>query len=207
MFGISRAHLKLLKRRFYHFRWILISVREQACSVKLATGRIRPSEEFTVTRKALYFWLFVFVEAAVFAGLLIWIIETNSPVAVTLLIIDAIAMIPIMAWLAFCLLWNPMVDVYLPQKPNPNSVHRSYQSFSLGVVNMGLSIHAAADSEHLHLRPIKLWRLLGAHSCSIPWASMDPMHNSKTAARVDGRFVIRGPLWCMQLMSPEESSD
>ena len=160
-----------------------------------------------MTKKALYFWSFVFAETIVFVILLIWTIETNSPVAVTLLTIDAITMCPVIVWLACYLLWNPMVHQYPPQKPDSNSVRRRYQSFSFGVVNMGLSIHAAADSTYLHIRPIKLWRLLGARSCSIPWTSIVPVAHSRTTANVDGQFVMRGHQWCMQLASTEDIRD
>jgi len=160
-----------------------------------------------VSRKAIYFCLFLLLETVIFAGLLTWVILTNNPLATTLLVIDCVASLPLLMWLAFAALWNPMIADYSVKPPLPEAVSHRFQSFSLGIVNMGLSIHAAADADYLHLTPIRLFRWLGAQSCSIPWTSMEPIGRKGNMAKVDGRFVIHGPKWCMQLASSEVSGE
>lgn len=160
-----------------------------------------------MSRKAIYFWSFVLLETIIFAGLLTWVILTNNPLAITLLVIVSVGSTPLLIVLAFASLWNPMIADYSVKPPLPEVVSRRFQSFSLGIVNMGLSLHAKADADYLHLTPIRMWRWLGARSCSIPWSSMEPIGRKGNMAKVGGQFVIHGPKWCMQLASSEISGE
>jgi len=100
---------------------------------------------------------------------------------------------------AFHLVWRPILAAYPARVPAADAVRRRFQSFSIGCVNMGLSIHVAADDEFLHLVPLGIWRMLGANPASIPWSALTPVGRSGRAARLDGHR-LEGPRWCMALI-------
>ena len=116
--------------------------------------------------------------------------------------LELFAAILAMAMAAFHFLWRPMLVDYPAVEPAPDAVRRNFQSFGIGIVNMGLSIHVAVDETYLHLTPFRLWRLLGASPASIPWSVMEPVGSSGRVVRFDGRRMD-GPKWCMELAQPE----
>ena len=144
----------------------------------------------------------VLLELIAFPLLLIWVLKTNSPVAVTLLIIVCIPGAFGIAALCMTMMWNPIMRAWPPRQPGPEAVRRNFQSFSLGLLNLGLSIHVAADDEYLHLQPARLIRWMGAVSTSIPWNAMEPMAGRKATAVKLGPHTMIGPRWCMELVSP-----
>lgn len=110
---------------------------------------------------------------------------------------------------AFRLLWNPMLAAYPPRPPTEDAIKRRYQSFGMGIVNMGGSIHVAADADYLHMTPLWLWRILGARSASIPWSAMRPVGPIGRYGRtvMVGTHRLVGPNWCMSLASPPPEPD
>lgn len=133
-------------------------------------------------------------------------------VAAPILTLMVLAYIVAIASAAFRCLWNPVLVPYPKRNPLPGAVTRNYQSFGLGIVNMGGSIHAAVDDDHLHLTPLAVWRWLGARPTSIPWSVLSPVGRTGRVARVGGPrgCKLEGPAWCMSLVSPtlgEASSD
>lgn len=88
-----------------------------------------------------------------------------------------------------------------PIEPEPGAVRRSFQSFRVGIVNLGLSVHVAADSSHLHLYPSRTARWVGMVPMSIPWEGIRVKASSRlmgTSAMISTQHV-QGPRWCMQL--------
>lgn len=87
--------------------------------------------------------------------------------------------------------------------PLPDAVRRNFQSFSLGLMNLGFSIHVAADAQFLHLTPVKFLRALGAPAMSIPWDAIKLEPTTRPGRATRKAMVqstrIAGPAWCMEL--------
>lgn len=149
--------------------------------------------------------LLVLVELIGFPLLLIWVLKTNSPVAITLLIILCCVGSLGIGAAVMCGMWNPALKNHPPVEPAEDAIRRNFQSFSLGMVNMGLAVHVAVDSNYLHLTPAKLIRMFGAHAASIPWSAMRPLGGKRpTVVTLDGIHRLTGPRWCMELVSTRE---
>ena len=144
----------------------------------------------------------VLLELIAFPLLLIWVLKTNSPVAVILLIVVCTVGAFGIAALCISSMWNPIMRQWSPREPAENAVRRNFQSFSLGLLNLGLSIHVAADDAYLHLQPARFIRWMGAVPASIPWNAMEPMAGRKGTAVKLGPHTMIGPRWCMELVSP-----
>ncbi len=152
--------------------------------------------------------LLILFELVAFPLLLIWVLKTNNPAAVTLLVLVSLLGTGGIVSAVMCGMWNPALKPHPPVEPEVDAVRRDFQSFSLGLVNMGWSVHVAADAHHLHLTPIKPMRLLGARSASIPWSAMRPVGGSRsTVVTLDGRQRLIGPRWCMELITTSEDED
>ena len=84
--------------------------------------------------------------------------------------------------------------------PAPDAVTRRFQSFRLGNVNAGLSIHVSVDQSHLHLTPLAFLRLFGVRAMSIPWEAIEikSLGRWMTTVKIAG-VNVRGPSWCLQL--------
>ena len=129
-------------------------------------------------------------------------LTTNSPIAIALLIVLSVLGSFGLAALVMCGMWHPVMRQWPPREPAPDAVRRNFQSFSLGLVNLGLSVHVAADEDYLHLQPASLIRLMGAVSASIPWTAMEPMSGRRGTAVKLGTHTFVGPRWCMELVAP-----
>lgn len=101
----------------------------------------------------------------------------------------------------FHLLWRPMLKPYPWVEPTEDAVRRNFQSISIDMVNLGLSVHIIADENHLHLVPASFIRVFGASPASIPWSALRPHGRHGRAVKL-GSHVIRGPRWCMELADP-----
>jgi len=146
--------------------------------------------------------LLIIIELVGFPLALIWTLNTNSGLAVTALIVLCTIGSLGIAVAVMCGMWNPSLKSYPPVEPAPDAVRKNYQSLSLGLINMGLSIHIAVDDQYLHLTPVKLLRACHAASASIPWDALEPMGGRKsTVVKLNGIHTITGPRWCMELVA------
>ena len=144
------------------------------------------------------FLLIVLIDIVAWVAVTIWVVKQPGALSGSTIVLAGIGGVAFIAAGAFHCLWRPMLAPFPPREPAPDAVRRRFQSFSVGPVNMGLSIHAAADEECLHLVPLALWQRLGARPASIPWSAMEPAGRSGRIVRVAGLRII-GPKWCMQL--------
>jgi hypothetical protein len=118
-----------------------------------------------------------------------------------IIIFDAILVLVILPrWIRS--MWLPLEHAFPPVEPEPDAIRRNYQSFKIDLLNLGWSMHVAADSRHLHLSPARLMRFFGATPISIPWDQMQP---TRRGARV-GRHTIIMPAWLRPLI-PGESAE
>lgn len=100
--------------------------------------------------------------------------------------------------------WNSIAGKYPATEPAPDAVRRDFQSFRIGAINLGYSVHVIADETHLHLRPARILRLLGGRPSSIPWEEIVPLERAALGgrfARIAGK-TITGPRWCIDLADP-----
>jgi len=135
-----------------------------------------------------------------------------SPAAIiTVTLATHLAAIPLVLLVARGLIRSHLHRLFAacpPHTPLPGAIHRRFQSFSIGIVNLGGSIHVSADSDHLHLNPAMLVRWFGMKPVSIQWEAIavDPVKRSFTNAatiRIDGAsWTMRAPRWCLELARP-----
>ena len=123
---------------------------------------------------------------------------------VPVLVIGPCVLFPLlMGWIlrsAMRWVWNPMLAPYPPVAPAENAVSRSYQSFSLGAVNLAFSVHVVVDDAYLHLSPAGYLRMFGACGASISWDACGPSKPSVlgTAIVSLNGTEISAPRWCLQ---------
>lgn len=90
------------------------------------------------------------------------------------------------------------------QEPTPEAVRKNFQSFKIGMVNAGFSVHVAVDEHFLHLYPAAILRWSGARPVSVPWSEIElkgkwgPYRRAKV-----GGVDMSGPRWCLDLASPD----
>ena len=147
------------------------------------------------------FLVILLLVLAAFAGVGYWVTKQPGPWSGSATGLVCVGGVAALAAAAFHLLWRPMLRPFPPQEPAPDAVRRRFQSFGIGIVNMGCSIHVAVDDDYLHLVPLAIWQALGARPASIPWSAMEPVGKSGRVVRVAGHR-LDGPKWCMELASP-----
>ncbi len=120
-------------------------------------------------------------------------------IAVSVTALDLMVVVAIIHWG-----WGPLSREFPATAPGDDAVWRRYQSFRLGLLNLGYCIHVAADDQYLHLVPIKPLRACGGRPASIPWDAIRIESRSDRGkwitARV-GTHTLRGPSWCLELAS------
>jgi hypothetical protein len=98
--------------------------------------------------------------------------------------------------------WKRLAAAHPAVEPAPDAVRRRFQSFKMNLLNLGLSVHVAADERYLHLSPAAVIRWAGARPMSIPWESIEVLGHGITSrsvrTRIDG-ITVWGPAWCLRL--------
>ena len=97
--------------------------------------------------------------------------------------------------------WTPFVTAHPAVPPAEDAVRRNFQSYKIGLMNLGYMIHTAVDEQHLHLMPAKFGRMLGMKATSIPWEAIEPvrLRGKKFADVKIGNEAIIGPAWALGL--------
>jgi len=100
--------------------------------------------------------------------------------------------------------WQTIATRWPARPIAEDAVRRPFQSFSIGIVNLGWSIHVAVDEAYLHLDPARFWRWFGATRASVPWGAMELIGRirGKWATVRIGAQRIDGPAWCLGLVDP-----
>ena len=100
--------------------------------------------------------------------------------------------------------WKPFEVLYPAQEPLDQHTGRRFQSFSIGMVGLGMSIHVVIDDEYLHLTPAWFVRVFGLKPVSIPWDEIEPIpakfSRGKYAKVSINQQKVTGPRWCFQLV-------
>lgn len=99
--------------------------------------------------------------------------------------------------------WNKLAAEHAPTVPIEPSETRRFQSFALGLINLGFCIHVTADPERLHLTPVLPMRVLGLRPLSLPWSAIElkPAGRRKRwrTARLGPGLDLHGPAWALGL--------
>ncbi|MBX3405302.1 MAG: hypothetical protein KF869_00955 [Phycisphaeraceae bacterium] len=114
--------------------------------------------------------------------------------------VDAVVLWAVRMWVKH--MFVDLAAAFPAREPATDAVRRSFQSFSIDSINMGWSVHVAADDYGLHLRPALLMRLFGGQALSIPWTAI-ALYGRRgrwfSKAKVGGRWQLMGPSWCLKL--------
>lgn len=85
-------------------------------------------------------------------------------------------------------------------EPEPDAVRKQFQSFKIGMMNLGYSIHVAVDASYLHLFPSLTARWIGMPRMSIPWEAIEFKKSGWGGAVVRiGKQTVAGPKWCLEM--------
>lgn len=89
------------------------------------------------------------------------------------------------------------------EEPAPGAVRREFQSFRIGAISAGYSMHVVVDERCLHLIPAAILRWCGARACSVPWSEVQVLRRfgAYRKAKVGG-LDLYGPGWCLDLAAP-----
>ena len=103
--------------------------------------------------------------------------------------------------------WRELSLPFPAQPVEPDGVRKNFQSFKLGMINLGMCVHVAVDARHLHLYPALFMRVtMRAAPCSIPWSAIALKPGQKPTRRMlaakVGKQELLGPRWCMELARP-----
>jgi hypothetical protein len=104
--------------------------------------------------------------------------------------------------------FGPLSQRYPARPPGEDAVTKRFQSFKMGMYNLGFSFHVTVDESHLHLDPAGFWRKLGAEPSSVPWSDIEVVRRGKsgkwTTVKIGGKPTpLLGPSWCLDLADPE----
>jgi len=81
-----------------------------------------------------------------------------------------------------------------PMEPLPDSVRRRFQSFKIGLINLGWCVHVAVDERYLHLTPTRLARWFGVRAMSVPWEAIEVVgkaaFGSSIRVRIAGEEIL-----------------
>lgn len=126
-----------------------------------------------------------------------WVIAT---ILITLFVV--IDTIVVWAILRSCgLMLRQLGEGHPAVEPEPGAVRKEFQSFKIGMMNMGYSIHVTVDASYLHLDPSLTARWVGMPRMSIPWSEVRLVRRGRyggTQVKI-GRQTVYGPRWCLEL--------
>lgn len=97
--------------------------------------------------------------------------------------------------------WSPLVERYPAAPIGEDAVRRNFQSYKIGLLNLGLCVHTAVDEGFLHLRPAMFGRVIGMRDTSVPWEAVEPVRRRGkryAEVKIAGETVM-GPAWALGL--------
>ncbi|MBL8746732.1 MAG: hypothetical protein JNK58_10300 [Phycisphaerae bacterium] len=102
-------------------------------------------------------------------------------------------------------MWKPLSDAYPPVPAKSDAVRREFQSIQMGLFNLGMCVHLAVDSEHLHIEPAAMLRFFRMTGMSVPWSEARVVRRSRGNKWITLRIrkvEIKGPGWAFGLAEP-----
>ncbi|MFG0241262.1 MAG: hypothetical protein ACF8R9_00615 [Phycisphaerales bacterium JB054] len=97
--------------------------------------------------------------------------------------------------------WNPIAARFPAREPRPDAVTKHFQSYKVGLLNLGFMVHTSVDDMWLHLRPVWFGRRIGMKGASVPWEEIEPVRRrGRRYAEVKiGLATVLGPRWALEL--------
>lgn len=128
---------------------------------------------------------------------------------VVIVVLADLVFVPLVLYALVRGAWSPLVERYPAREPAADAVEKQFQSYKIGLFNLGFMIHTAVDDACLHLRPAKLGRMLGMKPVSIPWEEITPIRRrGKNYAEVKiGTDTMLGPRWALELAFADHPED
>lgn len=79
---------------------------------------------------------------------------------------------------------SPLSTMYPALPLGPGAVRRNFQGIARNHMNMGWSVHLAADETHLHVLPAAIFRMCGAKASSVPWDAIQVTSQRRWTCRL-----------------------
>lgn len=113
---------------------------------------------------------------------------------------------------ALRVVWNGIAKKYPAQGAQQEAISRSFQTCSIGIFNLGLSVRVTVDSTHLHLAPNLFLLCATWTSMSIPWENItlgkSRFFKKYLVFQVTGvKSKIVAPAWALQLAKPLDQTE
>ncbi len=133
----------------------------------------------------------------------------SVPVIIVLLSVGNVAFTMFIGWVLIRSSWAGLAQPFPAQQIGSDAVRKNFQSFRIGIVKLGFSVHVAVDEQYLHLIPARLIRLFGARTASIPWnqVSFTGRKGKRNAVVKIGANTVMGPAWCLEMAEPPPSEE
>lgn len=133
---------------------------------------------------------------------------TTAVVIIVLAVLLDLLIVPLIIRAAIRAGWKRLQDTHPAADVGPDAVRKNFQSFKMGMMNLGLSVHVAVDDAHPHLLPAAMLRLFGAKPMSIPWDAIEIKYRGKWSTRTTiAGANVWGPNWCFDLVSPDQTTE
>jgi len=112
-----------------------------------------------------------------------------------------LVVMPLLVWAMVNGQWAPLAARFPAVPIAPDAVRRDFQSYRVGLTNLGGMVHTAVDGSHLHLLPARLGRWCGMRAASVPWEAIEPIRlRGKRQAQVKlGGETVVGPAWALRM--------
>ena len=132
--------------------------------------------------------------------------SNTAVIVVVLVVLFDLVLVPLIIYAAIKGGWKKLQDTHPGAEPGPDAVRKNFQSFKIGMMNLGYAVHVAADDKHLHMLPTLLLRRCTAKPISVPWDAIEIKKRGRwsTHAKIAGADLW-GPNWCFDLVNPDQS--
>ena len=130
--------------------------------------------------------------------------STTAWIVVGLIVAFDLLLLPLILYAVIKGSWMRLQQVHPAAEPATDAVRKNFQSFKIGLLNLGMSVHVAVDERALHLFPAAIIRWFGARPASVPWGEIEVKKRGRftTHVRIAGADVF-GPHWCFELVDPD----
>lgn len=125
---------------------------------------------------------------------------------IALLCVGNAAITMFIAWVIVKSSWTGLAGPFEAHEIGPDAVRKNFQSFRIGIVNLGFSVHVAVDEQYLHLIPARIIQIFGAKAASIPWdqVTFKDRKGKRYATVKIGSSMVLGPAWCLTIAEPRQ---
>jgi hypothetical protein len=115
----------------------------------------------------------------------------------------------VIIWGVVRVAWGGFAGRFPQVEPEPDAVRKNFQSFRIGVMNLGYSVHVAVDAKCLHLTPARFLRWFGARPASVPWEQIEPSgkHRGRYMDVRIGAQRVTGPSWALEIAEVEAGEE